>query len=70
MTNWKSYLSRVARGRDHAEDLSREEAEALFIAWLDGALPEHVAGAFWVAYRSKYPPAKPEALVREPLKAA
>ncbi|MGK9452272.1 DNA-binding protein YbiB [Acidithiobacillus caldus] len=53
MTNWKSYLSRVARGRDHAEDLSREEAEALFIAWLDGALPEHVAGAFWVAYRIK-----------------
>lgn len=53
MNSWKSYLSRVARGRDHAEDLRREEAEALFTAWLEGALPELVAGAFWVAYRIK-----------------
>ncbi|WP_308387935.1 DNA-binding protein YbiB [Acidithiobacillus sp. AMEEHan] len=50
---WNEYLSRVARGREHAEDLSKSEAEALFAAWLEGELPELFAGAFWVAYRIK-----------------
>ncbi|MBU2783729.1 DNA-binding protein YbiB [Acidithiobacillus caldus] len=53
MNTWKSYLSRVARGRDHAGDLNRKEAEIFFSAWLDGALPDLLAGAFWVAYRIK-----------------
>ncbi|MDD3761396.1 MAG: DNA-binding protein YbiB [Acidithiobacillus sp.] len=53
MSTWKQYLSRVARGREHAEDLRREEAEELMGAWLHGELPELYAGAFWVAYRIK-----------------
>ncbi len=53
MKHWKQMLSRVARGREHAEDLPREEAAELFGAWLDGKLPELFAGAFWVAYRIK-----------------
>ncbi len=53
MKPWSHYLSRVARGREHAEDLHQEEARELFSAWLTGELPDLYAGAFWVAYRIK-----------------
>ncbi|MCK9189444.1 DNA-binding protein YbiB [Acidithiobacillus sp.] len=46
-------VGRVARGREHAEDLSPDEAQSLFAAWLAGDLPDLVAGALWAAYRIK-----------------
>ena len=46
-------VGRVARGREHAEDLSLEEAQSLFAAWLAGDFPDLVAGALWAAYRIK-----------------
>ncbi len=53
MKTWTNHLGRVARGREHAEDLDQNEARELFGAWLDGELPDLLAGAFWVAYRIK-----------------
>jgi anthranilate phosphoribosyltransferase len=51
--NLNQIVGRVARGREHAEDLPLEEARSLFAAWLAGDLPELVAGALWTAYRIK-----------------
>ncbi len=46
-------IGRVARGREHAEDLSCAEAKNLFADWLRGDIPELAAGALWTAYRIK-----------------
>ncbi|WP_298138181.1 DNA-binding protein YbiB [Acidiferrobacter sp.] len=46
-------LKAIARGPDHATDLSRETAHALFAAWLAGGLPPVVQGALWTALRLK-----------------
>ena len=51
--NLPQLVGRVARGREHAEDLSLEEAQTLFAAWLAGTLPDLSAGALWTAYRIK-----------------
>ncbi|MFA7495776.1 MAG: DNA-binding protein YbiB [Acidithiobacillus sp.] len=46
-------IGRVARGREHAEDLTYEDANLLFTAWLNGDLPDLAVGALWTAYRIK-----------------
>lgn len=48
-----SIIGRVARGREHAEDLGYTEAKTLFTQWLHGDLPELATGALWTAYRIK-----------------
>ncbi|QFG78081.1 DNA-binding protein YbiB [Acidithiobacillus sp. 'AMD consortium'] len=51
--NMTSIIGRVARGSEHAEDLSYAEAKNLFTDWLHGDLPELAMGALWTAYRIK-----------------
>lgn len=51
--NMTSLIGRVARGREHAEDLDYAEAKKLFTDWLHGDLPELAMGALWTAYRIK-----------------
>lgn len=51
--NLSQLVGRVARGREHAEDLPLEAARSLFAAWLAGDVPDLTAGALWTAYRIK-----------------
>lgn len=53
MRTWTQTLGDVARGANAARDLGREEAEALFAAWLADELPALEQGALWTAYRIK-----------------
>ncbi len=53
LPNLTQAVARVARGREHAEDLSLEEAQSLFAHWLADEIPEITAGALWAAYRIK-----------------
>ena len=50
---WTHIIGEVGRGANAARDLPREEAEALFRAWLADEAPELVQGALWAAYRIK-----------------
>lgn len=53
MPSWTHILGEVARGAEGARDLPRDEAEALFSAWLHNDIPELIQGALWTAYRIK-----------------
>lgn len=53
MSDWTKYIKEVGRGAHGARALPRAEAEQLFGAMIDGAVPELELGALWMAYRIK-----------------
>jgi len=52
-TDWTGIIKEVGRGAHGARDLPEAEAERLFGAMLDGAVPDLELGAIWMAYRIK-----------------
>lgn len=53
MADWTKYIKEVGRGAHGARALAEAEAQALFGAMLEGAIPELELGALWMAYRIK-----------------
>lgn len=51
--DWTSVIKEIGRGAHGARDLPEAEAERLFGAMLDGAVPDLELGAIWIAYRIK-----------------
>ena len=51
--NYASIIKEIGRGRDGARDMTREQAEQLFGAILDGGMPDLELGAILIALRVK-----------------
>ena len=51
--DWTKFIKEVGRGAHGARDLAEADAQSLFGAMLDGAVPEMELGAIWIAYRIK-----------------
>lgn len=51
--NYASIIKEIGRGRDGARDMTREQAEQLFGAILDGGVPDLELGAILIALRVK-----------------